>query len=110
MILEAPIHWCPTLQHSPLALLGDHRWYESYISVIFFVFQYLISNFHNFFTFLRSDIGVSMDTYIPSINGTNGIFLALHIDRGGCYVDLAQGVYLFLLMNSQSVILSGDLG
>ena len=82
MVLEAPIHWCPTLQHSPISILGDHRW---------------------------TDIAVSCDMRIPEVNGTNGVFLAVHVDKGGCYVDLAQGLFLYLLVDKQSVVLAGDL-
>ncbi len=31
-----------------------------------------------------SKVNISVDVYIPSINGTDGVFLAAWVDKGGC--------------------------
>ena len=46
---------------------------------------------------------------LPSINSSRGVFVAVRVDRGGCYTFLARGLFLWLLHDSQQVVLSTDL-
>lgn len=60
--------------------------------------------------FFRSDIEVSVDVYVPFVNGTNGVFMGARVDQGGCTTFMARGIYYFLLYDEQRFIISTDLG
>lgn len=60
--------------------------------------------------FCRSSVEVAVDVYVPHINGTNGVFVAVHVNNSGCTTLLAHGFFFFLLLDDQKFVLSHDLG
>lgn len=62
-----------------------------------------------YFSFPRSDISVSAQIRIPSMNSSSGAFLAARVDQGGCTTFLAKGVFFFLDSAKQVAELSLDL-
>ena len=47
----------------------------------------------------RSDILVMSDVYIPSTNGTSGVYVATRVPSGGCSSDDVKGIYLMVDTN-----------
>ena len=43
-----------------------------------------------------SDVKVSIDAFVPNINGTEGVFLAARVDQGGCDTDRTLGIFLWI--------------
>ena len=39
---------------------------------------------------------VSIDAFVPSVNGTNGVFLAARVDKGGSSTKTAHGIFLWM--------------
>ena len=58
----------------------------------------------------RKDLLLQLDVLVPSVNGTEGIFLAQRVDRGGCDSDKARGIYFFAFPGSGTFVLSSDSG
>ena len=51
---------------------------------------------------------VQSDVMIPSVNGSDGVFLAARVKAGGCGVDNTKGVFLHLNVTSKKYILALD--
>jgi len=68
VILHDPIYWCDT-GNSTINIGGDYSW---------------------------SDIRVQADVFVPSVNGSDGIFTATRLDRGGCASKDATGIFFGL--------------
>ncbi len=58
----------------------------------------------------RANISVSVDLLFPSVNSTKGAFIGVRVNNGGCYTFESQGVYVFMLLHDQLIVISGDLG
>lgn len=81
-VLHPPIKWCPFTLSFPMAVIGDYSW---------------------------KDIEVSVDFEIPSVNGTDAIFVAARVDEGGCNVFAAHGIYFFVFANDGKFLVANDL-
>lgn len=55
-------------------------------------------------------MGMQADVYIPAINGTDGVFLAARLDRGGSDVASASGIFCFIFPRSGTFKVTADLG
>jgi hypothetical protein len=62
------------------------------------------------YIFYREDITVSMDARVGKVNGTDGVFLAVRIDRGGTSTGAAKGAYFYLYPANKTYHLTSDLG
>ena len=51
-----------------------------------------------------------MDARVGKVNGTDGIFLAARIDRGGTSTGSAKGAYFYLYPANKTYHLTSDLG
>ena len=58
----------------------------------------------------RRDVTVAADILLPSVNGSQGAGVAVRVDRGGCGVFAAKGVYFWLSATAQKFLVTGDLG
>ncbi|GFR87699.1 galactocerebrosidase [Elysia marginata] len=81
-VLHPPVRWCPITLSFPMAVIGDYSW---------------------------KDIEVSVDFEIPSVNGTDGIFVAARVDQGGCNVFAAHGIYFFVFAHDGQFVVANDL-
>lgn len=54
-------------------------------------------------------MAVSVDMYIPSVNGTNGTFLAVHVGPGGCAVSGYYGIYFTIFPTYSHFVVSSDI-
>jgi len=68
VVLSDPIYWCST-GNSTINIGGDYSW---------------------------SDIQVQVDVFVPSVNGSTGVFTATRVDRGGCGINDATGIFFVL--------------
>lgn len=59
--------------------------------------------------FCRTDISVSVDVQIGKENGTDGVFLAARVDKGGCQSFYANGVFFYIFPASKMFYLTYDL-
>ena len=59
--------------------------------------------------FYRSSMNMTIKFEIPATNGTSGMFVAARVDRGGCGVNKAGGVFFFVFPNTSTFIVSSDL-
>ena len=53
---------------------------------------------------------VAVDMYVPSINGTCGIFLAVNVGPGGCAVTSYYGIFFTIFPTNSSFVVSADVG
>ena len=60
--------------------------------------------------FTRSDVRVVVDVLVPTVNASNGVFVAARVDQGGCTSFLARGVFFFVLFRQRQVVIATDLG
>ena len=81
VVLNDPIYWCDT-GNATINIGGDYSW---------------------------SDIRVQADVFVPSVNGATGIFTAARVDRGGCDVKDATGVFFVLYPDSGMFTVTTDL-
>lgn len=58
----------------------------------------------------RTDISVSVDVKIGTINGTDGVFVAARVDKGGCQSFYANGVFFYIFPAQKKYYLTYDLG
>jgi len=72
VILHDPVYWCDT-GNATINIGGDYNW---------------------------SDIKIQADVFVPSVNGSNGILIAVRVDRGGCDVKNAAGVFFVLYIDN----------
>ncbi len=71
-------------EHRTLVMLINTR------MMYFLIFGYFSGGNYNW-----SSVNISIDVYIPSINGTDGVFLAACVDKGGCDTDKAKGAFIW---------------
>jgi hypothetical protein len=67
---------------------------------LFFFYQLLYQNVHSIY---RTDISVSVDVKIGTTNGTDGVFLAARIDKGGCQSFYANGVFFYIFPGQKKI-------
>jgi len=51
----------------------------------------------------------SVDMYVPSVKGTDGVFLAVRAGPGGCAVPSYYGAYFTIFPSDSSFIVSADI-
>ncbi|XP_076104943.1 galactocerebrosidase-like isoform X3 [Mytilus galloprovincialis] len=56
-----------------------------------------------------TDISVSVDVQIGKENGTDGVFLAARVDKGGCQSFYANGVFFYIFPATKMFYLTYDL-
>ena len=81
VILDTPIYWCDT-GNTTANIGGDYSW---------------------------SDIQVRADVFVPSVNGSDGVLAATRVDRGGCDVKNAVGIFFFLYPGNGTYEVTTDL-
>jgi len=81
VVLHKPIYWCDT-GNATINVGGDYSW---------------------------SDILVKADVFLPSINGSTGVFVAVRVDRGGCDTNNAVGIFFVLYPDYGTFELTTDL-
>jgi len=81
VLLTNPIFWCPTGPFT-LNLGGDHKW---------------------------TDVSISLDVFVPSVNGSLGVYVAGRVDGGGCYSTFTRGIYFYIFPIKNSFCLATDL-
>ena len=59
--------------------------------LIFPVYNSLLGGNYNW-----SDVKVSIDAFVPSANGTEAVFLAARVNKGGCNTNSARGIFLWM--------------
>ncbi|XP_074641561.1 galactocerebrosidase-like [Tubulanus polymorphus] len=79
-VTAMPINWCKV--NNPITLIGNYSWSDLYMQV----------------DILTSD----------GENGTSGMFIAARINKGGCHVHRADGIYLFLDYKTKLYSLTGS--
>jgi len=52
---------------------------------------------------------VSVDMFVPSVNGTTGTFLAVHVGPGGCKISEYQGIFFTVFPANSSFVVSSDI-
>jgi len=52
---------------------------------------------------------VSVDMYVPSVNGTDGTFLAVRAGPGGCKVSQYYGIFFTIFPTNSSFVVSSDI-
>ena len=65
---------------------------------------------YNSFVGYRSDIKVTIDVFIPEINATRGVYIAIRVDQASCTAFLAQGLFFFVLSDVEEVVVARNLG
>lgn len=81
MVLESPLAWCEAENlKRAVNLIGNITW---------------------------QDLFVEIDFRFPDVNATTGVFVAARIDKGGCDINGAGGVYLYVTQDNH-YILSSD--
>lgn len=82
-VLERPVYWCKAeTAYKTISVTGDYE---------------------------RTDMSVDLAFEIPTVNGTNGVFVAARVDKGGCEVNEAQGIFFFAFPSTRKFIVSNDL-
>ncbi|KAK3766451.1 hypothetical protein RRG08_066150 [Elysia crispata] len=82
-VLQRPIYWCKSeTADKTISVIGSFNWTETKISVEF---------------------------EIPAVNGTDGVFVAARVDRGGCHSNDAQGVFFFVFPITGKFMVTNDL-
>ncbi|KAK2182461.1 hypothetical protein NP493_353g05016 [Ridgeia piscesae] len=79
VILHQPCDWCTN--RIPINIGGNYKW---------------------------TNLLQQIDVFVPSVNGTDGVFLAQHVSRGGCSSDKAKGIFFFIFPDSRAFVLSTD--
>ncbi|XP_064631565.1 galactocerebrosidase-like [Lineus longissimus] len=86
VVLDMPLNWCgPTLfdlLQKPVTMIGNVSW---------------------------SDVIVSVDVQISKVNGSKGVFVAARMDKGGCSVWEAYGLYFWMYPELKEYRLTHDL-
>jgi len=81
VILHKPIYWCDT-GGAAINVGGDYSW---------------------------SNIRVKVDIFVPSLNGSAGIFTAVRINKGGCDVNNAVGIFFVVYPSNGTYMVTADL-
>ena len=58
----------------------------------------------------RSELAVAVDMYVPSVNGTCGVFMAVNVGPGGCAVYNYHGIFFTIFPTNSSFVVSADVG
>ena len=61
----------------------------------------------------RSDVFIQMDVIVPSVNGTDGAYIAVRVTGGGCGMASAKGLFFWIFPDETGhgkYMLTGDLG
>ena len=58
----------------------------------------------------RTDLFIRLDVLVPLLNGSNGAFVATRVDRGGCGMNQATGVFYSIFPFNNTYIVSSDIG
>ncbi|XP_005092190.1 galactocerebrosidase [Aplysia californica] len=84
MVLQPPIAWCQETLYfnSSLNLLGRFNW---------------------------TDVEVQVDVKVGQTNGSNGVFIGVRIDNGGCQTYVAKGLFFFIFPNDNIYLLASDI-
>ena len=53
---------------------------------------------------------MSVEALLGDANGTDGVFVAVRVQNGGCQSSNAKGLFFFLYPQNQQYMLSLDLG
>ena len=53
---------------------------------------------------------MNVEFEIPVVNGTDGVFVAARVDRGGCSTNGAKGVFFFVFPITGKFVVTNDLG
>ncbi|RUS83211.1 hypothetical protein EGW08_009022 [Elysia chlorotica] len=82
-VLQRPVYWCPAeTADKTISIIGSYNWTQTNISVEF---------------------------EVPAVNGTDGVFVAARVDRGGCDTSNAQGVFFFVFPTTGKFMVTNDL-
>lgn len=57
----------------------------------------------------RTDVKIAVAAKVGDVNGSNGIFLGVRIDKGGCETYAAGGIFLFIFPNESIFLLANDI-
>jgi len=57
----------------------------------------------------RTQVSAAVDMYVPSVNGTTGTFLAVHVGPGGCRVSKYYGIFFTIFPANSSFVVSSDI-
>ncbi|BFZ01346.1 hypothetical protein BsWGS_04385 [Bradybaena similaris] len=84
MVLQPPVAWCvQTLYwNGSLNLLGRFNW---------------------------TDIEIAVDVKIGAVNASNGVYIGVRIDNGGCSTYAARGIFFFIFPNDNIFQLAHDI-
>nr|KAI8769927.1 galactocerebrosidase-like [Biomphalaria glabrata] len=84
MVLQTPIAWCQETLYlnASLNLLGRFNW---------------------------TDVKLTSDVQVGAVNGSNGVFIGVRIDNGGCSTYAAKGIFFFIVPNAQSLKVTTDI-
>ena len=58
----------------------------------------------------RTEMAVEVEFEIPAVNGTDGVFVAGRVDKGGCHSNQATGIFFFAFPITGKFIVTNDLG
>ncbi|GFR85270.1 galactocerebrosidase [Elysia marginata] len=82
-VLQRPVYWCKSeTLGKTMSIIGNHSW---------------------------TQMGISAVVEIPRVNGTDGVFVAARVDRGGCYSNEAQGIFFFTFPITGKLMVTNDL-
>ncbi|XP_046548396.1 galactocerebrosidase-like [Haliotis rubra] len=83
MVLTQPVHWCEAEGNTnrSISIIGNYNW---------------------------TDVTVQIDARVGAVNGSSGYFVAARVDRGGGSSDQAEGIFLYILPNTSTYLLSAD--
>jgi len=81
VVLNDPIYWCNTGSRTQ-NVGGSHNWDNLFITI---------------------------DVFVPSLNGSAGAYVAARVDRGGCDAAAAKGVFFFVFPDSNTFVVSTSL-
>ncbi|XP_064601368.1 galactocerebrosidase-like [Liolophura sinensis] len=86
MVLQHPVYWCWGRGGHPdnntVNVIGNFNW---------------------------TDIYVEVEARVGAVNGTDGVFVAARIDRGGCVASKALGIFFIVFPKEQRYELTNDL-
>ncbi|CAG5124192.1 unnamed protein product [Candidula unifasciata] len=75
MVMEWPLSWCGAESvGKAVTVIGDSTW---------------------------DDLFIEIDFQFPTVNASNGIFVAARINQAGCEMDHSQGVFFFITSDNK---------
>jgi len=81
VVLNDPIYWCST-HPATLNVGGDPKW---------------------------MDVFIVLDVFVPSLNGSAGVYVGGRVDRGGCDSASARGIFFIVFTTNNTFYLTTDL-